>query len=204
MLTDPLKLRNLPSTSKGNSNLNEKYRFDFGGGEPRTNERVRSELTRQITRRITAAAGIPGVMVGSASARGQSMTATEDTISVALVLGRNTFGLFNTFTTTTTDAIRPFTGVLTAGDTFSIDLGFSTFAATGSVGINLRSGTNEVITLFTTGSGDWMLNDGGGEFQRRSRRNSQHGLFFFPHLQWRDQLFLLADRIGWRYQLQFR
>jgi hypothetical protein len=79
-------------------------------------------------------------------------------------LGGNTFGLFNTFTSTTTDAIRPFTGVLGAGDTFSIDLGFSTFAATGSVGINLRSGTNEVITLFTTGSGDWMLNDGAGNF----------------------------------------
>ncbi len=79
-------------------------------------------------------------------------------------LGGNTFGLFNTFTTTTTDAIRPFTGALTAGQTFSIDLGFSAFAAAGSVGINLRSGTNEVITLFTTGSGDWMLNDGGGNF----------------------------------------
>ena len=79
-------------------------------------------------------------------------------------LGANTFGLFNTFTTTTTDAIRPFTGVFNAGDTFSINLGFSTFAATGSVGINLRSGTNEVITLFTTGSGDWQLNDGGGNF----------------------------------------
>jgi hypothetical protein len=79
-------------------------------------------------------------------------------------LGANTFGLFNTFTSTTTDAIRPFTGVLGAGDTFSIDLGFSTFAAGGSVGINLRSGTNEVITLFTTGSGDWMLNDGADNF----------------------------------------
>lgn len=79
-------------------------------------------------------------------------------------LGGSTFGLFNTFTTTTTDAIRPFAGVLNAGDTFSINLGFSTFAASGSVGINLRSGTNEVITLFTNGSGDWMLNDGGSDF----------------------------------------
>ena len=79
-------------------------------------------------------------------------------------LGSNTFGLFNTFNTTTTDAIRPFTGVLNAGDTFSINLGFTTFAASGSVGINLRSGTNEVITLFTNGSGDWQLNDGGSNF----------------------------------------
>lgn len=79
-------------------------------------------------------------------------------------LGGNTFGLFNTFTSTTTDAIRPFTGVLTAGQTFSIDLGFSSFAATGAIGINLRSGTSDVITLFTNGSGDWMLNDGGSDF----------------------------------------
>src|SRR5689334_17143483 len=40
-------------------------------------------------------------------------------------LGNNTFGLFNTFQTTTTDAVRPFTGSLGAGQTFSIDLGFS-------------------------------------------------------------------------------
>ncbi len=79
-------------------------------------------------------------------------------------LGPNTFGMFNTFTSTTTDAIRPFTGALVAGDTFSIDLGFTAFAAAGSVGINLRSGTNEVITLSTTGSGDWILNDGGSDF----------------------------------------
>ena len=79
-------------------------------------------------------------------------------------LGANTFGLFNTFTTTTTDAIRPLTGTLSPGQTFSIDLGFSAFAASGVIGINLRSGTNDVITLFTTGSGDWMLNDGGGDF----------------------------------------
>lgn len=79
-------------------------------------------------------------------------------------LGSNTFGLFNNFTTTTTDAIRPFTGALAPGQTFSIDLGFSPFANAGSVGINLRSGTNEVITLSTTGAGDWILNDGGSDF----------------------------------------
>ena len=79
-------------------------------------------------------------------------------------LGSNTFGLFNTFSTTTTDAIRPFTGALVAGQTFSIDLGFTSFVNVGSVGINLRSGTNEVITLSTTGSGNWILNDGGSDF----------------------------------------
>ena len=78
-------------------------------------------------------------------------------------LGANTFGLFNTFTTTTTDAVRPLTGTLLAGETFSVDLGFTAFTG-GAVGVNLRSGTNDVITLFTNGAGDWMLNDGGGDF----------------------------------------
>jgi hypothetical protein len=76
-------------------------------------------------------------------------------------LGASTFGLFNTFTATTTDAVRPFTGgPLAAGQTFSIDLGFTTFAAAGSVGLNLRSGTTESLTLATDGA-NWMLNDGG-------------------------------------------
>jgi hypothetical protein len=79
-------------------------------------------------------------------------------------LGASTFGLFNTFNTTTTDAVRPLTGgFLTAGDTFSIDLGFTTFAAAGSVGLNLRSGTTESLTLSTDGS-SWFLNDGGTAF----------------------------------------
>jgi hypothetical protein len=79
-------------------------------------------------------------------------------------LGSSTFGLFNTFTTTTTDAVRPLTGgFLSAGQTFSVDLGFTTFAAAGSVGLNLRSGTTESLTLSTDGS-NWMLNDGGTAF----------------------------------------
>jgi len=80
-------------------------------------------------------------------------------------LGSNTFGLFNTFTSTTTDAIRPFTGALSPGQTFSINLGFSPFnSGGGAVGIDLMSGTNVSIELVTTGSGDWMLNDGGSNF----------------------------------------
>jgi hypothetical protein len=78
-------------------------------------------------------------------------------------LGASTFGLFNTFNTTTTDAIRPFTGNLVAGDTFSVDLGFTTFAAAGSVGLNLRSGNTEELTLFSDGT-NWNLNDGGSNF----------------------------------------
>lgn len=79
-------------------------------------------------------------------------------------LGSNTFGLFNTFTTTTTDAIRPFTGTLSPGQTFSIDLGFSSFNGVGAVGIDLMSGANVSFELVSTGSGDWMLNDGGSNF----------------------------------------
>jgi hypothetical protein len=79
-------------------------------------------------------------------------------------LGANTFGLFNTFSTTTTDAVRPLTGgFLSSGQTFSVDLGFTTFAAAGSVGLNLRSGTTESLTLSTDGA-NWMLNDGGSTF----------------------------------------
>ncbi len=78
-------------------------------------------------------------------------------------LGGSTFGLFNTFSTTTTDAVRPFTGTLAPSDTFSINLGFTPFSG-GSVGLNLRSGTNSVITLFSNGTGDWQLNDGGSDF----------------------------------------
>ena len=79
-------------------------------------------------------------------------------------LGANTFGLFNTFTSTTTDAIRPFTGTLSPGQTFSIDLGFSPFSSAGAIGIDLMSGASVSFELVTTGSGDWMLNDGGSNF----------------------------------------
>jgi len=84
-------------------------------------------------------------------------------------LGARTFGLFNTLTDPqiTTEAVRPMTGTLLAGETFSIDLGFTAFSS-GSIGVNLRSGTEEVITLFTNGTGDWMLNDGGGNFSAGS------------------------------------
>jgi len=79
-------------------------------------------------------------------------------------LGSSTFGLFNTFSTTTTDAVRPLTGgFLSPGQTFSIDLGFTTFAASGAVGLNFHSGTTESLTLFTDGA-NWMLNDGGSPF----------------------------------------
>jgi hypothetical protein len=52
-------------------------------------------------------------------------------------LGANTFGLFNTFTSTTTDAIRPFTGVLGAGDTF---YSFSLTGSPGGINFNPSNG----------------------------------------------------------------
>lgn len=86
-------------------------------------------------------------------------------------LGPNTFGIYNTTdpnNTQVTEVLRPFTGSLLPGQTFSINLGFSSFAAGGSVGINLRSGSTDVISLTTTGSGDWQLNDGGSNFSAGS------------------------------------
>lgn len=84
-------------------------------------------------------------------------------------LGANTFGLFNTFSTTTTEVFRGLTGgALSAGQTFSIDLGFTPFVANqtagASVGIDLRSGGTTVIELQTNGAGNWTLNDGGSNF----------------------------------------
>ena len=84
-------------------------------------------------------------------------------------LGGSTFGIFNTFNTTTTDAIRPFTGALGAGQTFSVDLGFTAFnSGGGAIGLDLRSGTTNSLELLTNGSGNWMLNDGGNNFDAGS------------------------------------
>jgi hypothetical protein len=83
-------------------------------------------------------------------------------------LSGSSFGIFNTFTATTTDVIRPFTGALGAGQTFSVDLGFTAFASAGAIGLDLRSGTTNSLELLTNGSGDWMLNDGGSNFDAGS------------------------------------
>jgi hypothetical protein len=84
-------------------------------------------------------------------------------------LSSNSFGLFNTFTSTTTEVDRPLTGgFLSAGQTFSVDLGFTSFAASGAVGLDLQSGSTNSIELSTNGSGNWQLNDGGSNFSAGS------------------------------------
>jgi hypothetical protein len=107
------------------------------------------------------------------------------------------FGLFNTFTTTTTEAVRPFTGTLAANQTFSLDLGFTPYTSGGSVGFNLRSGTTELITLFTTGTGDWVLNDGGGNFSAGAAATGDSPYTFtFTYLGGNNYSFTLTGSAG--------
>lgn len=82
-------------------------------------------------------------------------------------LGNPTFGLFaGGGGGNNSSATRPFTGALSAGQTFSIDLGHSSSIATGGeVGLNLLDGSTSVFTLkFVGGLSFWRLNDGGSDF----------------------------------------
>lgn len=82
-------------------------------------------------------------------------------------LGATTFGLFAGGTGgNNSSATRPFTGALTAGQTFSIDLGHSSSIANGGeVGLNLLDGGSPVFTLKFVGGGSfWQLNNGGSDF----------------------------------------
>ena len=83
-------------------------------------------------------------------------------------LGNPTFGLFaGGEGGNNSSATRPFTGALTAGQTFSIDLGHSNSIANGGeVGLNLLDGSSAVFTLKFVGGGGsfWRINDGGSDF----------------------------------------
>jgi hypothetical protein len=83
-------------------------------------------------------------------------------------LGATTFGLFagGDQASDLSSADRPFTGALSAGQTFSIDLGHSSSIATGGeVGVQLLDNGTPVITLkFVGGGTDWQFNDGGSDF----------------------------------------
>lgn len=76
------------------------------------------------------------------------------------------FGLFAPDGSSTSSADRPFTGSLTSGQTFSIDMGNTANVATNAViGLNLLNGTTPVFTFkFTGGQSFWQLNDGGTDF----------------------------------------
>jgi hypothetical protein len=82
--------------------------------------------------------------------------------------GNPSFGLYadNTGGSTYT-ADRPFTGgALAIGQTFSIDLGHTSFvSAGGNIGINFLAGSTPVFTVKSVYAGtDWQLNDGGSDF----------------------------------------
>ena len=78
------------------------------------------------------------------------------------------FGIFSA-TTTASDffvADRPFTGALAVGDTFSLQLGATGVATSGVIGLNLLNGATEVFSFrFTGGQTNWVLNDGGSNFE---------------------------------------
>lgn len=81
--------------------------------------------------------------------------------SFGLFSGGNAAGDFAT-------AKRSFTGgALTAGQSFSIDLGNTgiDLGAPGQVGLNLQAGGVTVFALkFVGGGSNWLLNDGGSDF----------------------------------------
>jgi len=95
-------------------------------------------------------------------------TGTADRYIGASGVGQDpSFGIFASNTTDTSSADRSFTGgALTAGQTFSLQLGASGVASGGGVvGLNLLDGTTPVFTFKFTGGGTvWALNDGGTDF----------------------------------------
>jgi hypothetical protein len=66
------------------------------------------------------------------------------------------------------NADRQFTGALSDGQTFSMDIGNTANVTTGGVGViglNLLDGTNVVFTIkFTGGGTSWAQNNGGSDF----------------------------------------
>ena len=94
-----------------------------------------------------------------------------------------TFGLFGA-AAGSSSADRPFTGALTTGQTFSIDLGNTASVATGqTLGLNLTSnGVVEFTLKFTGGGTTWQINDGGSDFgiaQNFASNTSLHFTFTY-------------------------
>lgn len=92
-------------------------------------------------------------------------------------IGSDSFGLFSN--TGTSLARRDFTGgALSAGDTFSIDLGH-TSTINGEIGLNLLNGASTIFTLkFTGGDSAWDLNDGGVDFGSGQNYSANTSLSF--------------------------
>lgn len=82
-------------------------------------------------------------------------------------LGSTTFGIWAVSGSGNGSyALRPFTGAMTSGQTFSVTLAHTATVETGaSVGLSLMDGGTGRITLkFTGGNSAWTLNDGGSDF----------------------------------------
>jgi hypothetical protein len=81
-------------------------------------------------------------------------------------IGDPAFGIYSGGTNTATSlASRPFTGGgLTAGQSFSVDLA-NTVTINGEIGLSLMTGGSARWTLkFVSGGSNWLLNDGGSDF----------------------------------------
>lgn len=61
-------------------------------------------------------------------------------------------------------AVRPFTGAMTTGQKFTVDIAH-TSTINGEIGLSLLDGANARWTLkFVSGGSNWVINDGGGDF----------------------------------------
>ncbi len=59
------------------------------------------------------------------------------------------------------NAVRPFSGALVAGQTFSVDLGHTAIDAAGTVGLSLQNSSSTSELTLTADGTNWTLNDGG-------------------------------------------
>ena len=115
------------------------------GGDPSLNEGF--GFAPWTFDQATPDSGFAGRFIGS--------TATGDP-SFGLFSGNNA-GAFSS-------AFRAFDNPLTAGDTFSVDIGH-TPTINGEVGLNLINNGTIVFTLKFVGGGEnWSINDGGADF----------------------------------------
>lgn len=80
-------------------------------------------------------------------------------------LGAPAFGIFSgNNVAASLVAYRPFTGGLTSGQSFIVNLGH-TPTINGQIGLSLMSGASARWTLkFVSGGSNWLLNDGGSDF----------------------------------------
>ncbi len=82
-------------------------------------------------------------------------------------LGSSTFGIYSGGSNPGDYFVarRDFEEVMPVSSTFSLNLGYTSVATGGEIGISLFSGTNFRLTFkFIGGSSQWVINDGGSDF----------------------------------------